>query len=188
MAVPFTGAVPLPVPGPQQTAQQTAQAFRNFVDSVAQKVGVVASSLTCDLRERRVLGFFHGLSAHVADRFEAKLDKYQWTALGPGQTAGQIFNRSSTELNFSFNFLLPYAYLFRTCTRTVAVRGCGYTDMHSNARAWLLGPSTLNCKANSNITCIWCQLILLRTVHILCDRRMASLPTALSRFSFPPLE
>ena len=38
------------------------------------------------------------------------------------------------------------------------------------------------------ITCIWCQLMLLRAVHILCVRRMATLLTALSRFSFPPLE
>ena len=89
--VPYTGAVTLPGPGTGPAASLAA--FGAFLDNVGLKVGMTADNFVKDRKGVRELGYFMGVSGHVADLFETELDAYAW-GLGANQSGGKIYKVS----------------------------------------------------------------------------------------------
>ena len=53
-------------------------------------------NLVVDTNGQRLYGFFDGLPAHLADRFEAEISRYSWNLLPANRTAGKFVKVSPT--------------------------------------------------------------------------------------------
>ena len=83
--------VPVPAAVPNNPAQSAA-AIKQWLDALATQRGLIASNFTSDYRSNRRWGMFDGLGPHVANRFQAAVQSYNWMALmAQNSSAGNFF-------------------------------------------------------------------------------------------------